>query len=319
MAKLTLGDITGGYQTADQYNANNALIEAAIENTISRDGASPNMMDALFDMNSYDINNVGITRTERLFLNGQEASISLGALFGLDGLTDVTITAAAEDDALMYNAVSGEWENRPLVEADISDHGSYDPAGTDNSTDVTLSGTGTYLTLVGQDIQVDPITESDITDLQSYLLASAVSTFGGTLIDDLSATAARTTLGVDPAGTDNSTDVTLVGTGTYLSIAGQAITVDPITESDISDLVAYLPLAGGTLTGDLTVGAQNINIGVDTGGDSLLNFYDDTNNTFRSIFWDDSESAFFFEDDAGAFQQFGTGSGGGPDFLLGGM
>jgi hypothetical protein len=30
--------------------------------------------------------------------------------------------------------------------------------------------------------------------------------------------------------------VTLAGTGTYLSLAGQAITVDPITESDISDL-----------------------------------------------------------------------------------
>ena len=46
----------------------------------------------------------------------------------------------------------------------------------------------------------------------------------------------------DPAGTDNSTDVTLAGTGTYLSLTGQAITVDPITESDISDLGSYQPL-----------------------------------------------------------------------------
>jgi len=47
-------------------------------------------------------------------------------------------------------------------------------------------------------------------------------------------------VGADPSGTDNSTNVTLTGTGTYLSIAGQIITQDAITESDISDLRAYL-------------------------------------------------------------------------------
>ena len=91
-----------------------------------------------------------------------------------------------------------------------------------------------------------------------------------------------------------------------------------ITESQISDLGSYLPLAGGTITVDLTVEGA-LNVGKDTGGDSVLSFYDDTNNTLRSIFWDDSESAFFFEIDDGTFKQFGTGSGGGPDLLLGGM
>ena len=56
---------------------------------------------------------------------------------------------------------------------------------------------------------------------------------------DVAATA-RTNLGVDAAGTDNSIDVTFAGTGTYISLAGQVITVDPITESDISDLGAYV-------------------------------------------------------------------------------
>jgi len=63
----------------------------------------------------------------------------------------------------------------------------------------------------------------------------------------------RTSLNVDIAGTDNSTDVTLTGSGTYLSIAGQEITVDPITESDISDLGAYI--TGNetiTLSGDVS-------------------------------------------------------------------
>jgi len=57
--------------------------------------------------------------------------------------------------------------------------------------------------------------------------------------------------GVDYDLTANSTDVTLAGTGTYLSLIGQTITVDPITESDISDLGAYI--TGYTVTeGDVT-------------------------------------------------------------------
>jgi len=87
-------------------------------------------------------------------------------------------------------------------------------------------------------------------DRMIYTTASdvyAVATLtaaGRALLDDASAGDQRTTLGVDAAGTDNSTDVTLAGTGTYISIAGQIITVDPITESDISDLGSYAVIAG---------------------------------------------------------------------------
>ena len=58
MAKLTLNDITSGYGSAALYNANNTLIEAALENTLSRDGTSPNTMSANIDMNSNKIVNL---------------------------------------------------------------------------------------------------------------------------------------------------------------------------------------------------------------------------------------------------------------------
>lgn len=58
MAKLTLTDITSGYGTAGTLTANNALIEAAIENTLSRDGSTPNEMAANLDMNSHRIINL---------------------------------------------------------------------------------------------------------------------------------------------------------------------------------------------------------------------------------------------------------------------
>lgn len=59
------------------------------------------------------------------------------------------------------------------------------------------------------------------------------------------------------SGTDVSVDLadlttTLAGTGTYISIAGQVITVDPITESDIADLGAYITGITGSPLSDLS-------------------------------------------------------------------
>lgn len=61
MAKLTLSDLTNLQNEASAIAtlaANNALIETAIENTLSRDGTSPNTMNADLDMNSNNILNL---------------------------------------------------------------------------------------------------------------------------------------------------------------------------------------------------------------------------------------------------------------------
>lgn len=75
MAKITLNDfanITGNETAAiAALNENNDLIEAAIENTLSRDGTMPNAMNNDFDMNGYDIINAG-------FINGQDANNLVG-------------------------------------------------------------------------------------------------------------------------------------------------------------------------------------------------------------------------------------------------
>lgn len=59
MAKLKLTDESSGFQTTTQRNANYAAIEAALENTLSRDGTSPNSMLADLDMNSKRVINMG--------------------------------------------------------------------------------------------------------------------------------------------------------------------------------------------------------------------------------------------------------------------
>ena len=58
MAKLVLTDITSAYQAVAALNANGTLIETAMENTLSRDGTTPNTMSAQLDMNSNRVINV---------------------------------------------------------------------------------------------------------------------------------------------------------------------------------------------------------------------------------------------------------------------
>jgi hypothetical protein len=94
---------------------------------------------------------------------------------------------------------------------------------------------------------------------------TTITTFGASLVDDADAASARTTLGVDVAGTDNSTNVTLVTTShDYLSLSGQAITLGQIDISDDTNLVGGdgLALTGDTLS--VNVDDSSIEINSDT-------------------------------------------------------
>jgi hypothetical protein len=57
MPKVPLSSITSGYGTVDALNANFNAIEAAFDNTLSRDGDTPNQMTANLDMNGFSILN----------------------------------------------------------------------------------------------------------------------------------------------------------------------------------------------------------------------------------------------------------------------
>jgi hypothetical protein len=70
------------------------------------------------------------------------------------------------------------------------------------------------------------------------------------LSDLADAGTARTNLGVDAAGTDNSTDVTLAGSLDYLTISGQAITLGAITNDDLAGSIANAKLSNSSITID---------------------------------------------------------------------
>jgi len=98
---------------------------------------------------------------------------------------------------------------------------------------------------------------SDITSLTGLTTDLSIAQ-GGTAAS--TASGARTSLGVDAAGTDNSTDVTLAGTPNYLTIVGQAITRALITLT--THVTGILPLANGGTASSTAAGARtNLGLG----------------------------------------------------------
>lgn len=116
MAKLTLTDIsnlygnTGAAETA--INTNSARIEAAMEKTLSRDGTTPNQMEADLDMNSRRVINVGNAINPTDAVNLEQARTLATQNITLDTLTDVTISSPVVGDRLTFNGFT--WVNQPL-------------------------------------------------------------------------------------------------------------------------------------------------------------------------------------------------------------
>lgn len=92
MSKVTLNNITGGYAAVDLLNANFDAIEAAFDNTLSRNGAVPNAMSTDLDMDHNDFLNVGEINASSLILNGQ--SVTPGTL-NYNGVVKETQTATS--------------------------------------------------------------------------------------------------------------------------------------------------------------------------------------------------------------------------------
>lgn len=88
MAKRpVLTDISSGFGTTDTINANNTAIETWADNTVSRDGSSPNDMQADFDLGGHKLLNVarGVFATDGINLSQLTELIS-----GSGGLGDIS-------------------------------------------------------------------------------------------------------------------------------------------------------------------------------------------------------------------------------------
>lgn len=99
MAKLSLTPIGSAYGSIDALNRNFDAIEAALENTLSRDGTTPNAMGADLDMNSRAILNAGSIATQGLNLNGVQVSVD--SSFKVAGFVEHPPVTMAEGQQLV--------------------------------------------------------------------------------------------------------------------------------------------------------------------------------------------------------------------------
>lgn len=120
MTKLTLQNVLNilGNPTsaANTINENNTLIEAALENTLSRDGATPNQMAADIDMNHNDLLNVGLLQVDDLLVDGSstegvlsriEESLAQVIQSANDAEQSELAAAASADEAQVYAEMVG--------------------------------------------------------------------------------------------------------------------------------------------------------------------------------------------------------------------
>lgn len=187
-----------------------------ITTTVSNDQVSiayTGNTPAIYDNSGSPALETGITAAEVRSLIGVDAT-------GTDNSTAVTLANTN------YLTISGQEITGGTVPVASGGTGAttagaartalgVDAAGTDNSTDVTLSASVTdVLSLSGQAISgVDNAADGIV----GWDDSAGKLTF-------LTAADVRAAAGVDAAGTDNSTDVTLAGSNNYLTISGQTIT-----------------------------------------------------------------------------------------------
>ena len=264
---VTLASVTGNYLTLSGQQITAGTVPVSLGGTGATTAAAARTaldVDQAGTDNSTNVTLASVTGNY-LTLSGQQITagtvpVSLGGTgattaaaartaldvdqAGTDNSTNVTLASVTGN----YLTLSGQQITAGTVPVSLGGTGAttaaaartalnVDEAGTDNSTNVTLASvTGNYLTLSGQQITAGTVPVS----------------LGGT--GATTAAAARTALGVDAAGTDNSTNVTLASvTGNYLTLSGQQITAGTVPVS-----------LGGT--GATTAAAARTALGVDAAG-----------------------------------------------------
>jgi len=154
MAKITIPDINADYAATSSINDAFDSIETAIENTLSRDGTTPNSMSAELDMSSNDINNINVLHA---------IAVQIGGVGVVPGDT-LTIDTAATVPNVPAGNIAATDVQAAINELDISTSGigvdvasatsltlgtgkSFDITGTTTITSITSIGVGTYVTL----------------------------------------------------------------------------------------------------------------------------------------------------------------------------
>lgn len=244
--KITLnsvGDITNTTTAASNINGNSSLIQAAFENTLSRDGTSPNQMNSNLDMNSNRIVNLptGLSSDEPVTVGTFNAAAIGQGNIPIGGTANQVLakTSSADYDTHWTNSVTSVGLVLP---ADFV---------------VTNSPVTTTGTLTGNWASTPTGTGSMVRNTNPVFSGNiATSTINNVSINTPASTAALAlgsgkTLQVNNSlnlsGTDGTT-LTFQGTDTYVG----RTTTDTLTNKTLTAPVMTAPVLGTPASGVAT-------------------------------------------------------------------
>ena len=190
MSKVTLNDIASGFASIAALNANFSAIEDGFENTLSRDGTTPNQMNADLDMNGYRILNSLATTGDGFTWEGAWATTTaytVNQLVEQSGNTYIC-TVAHTSGVFATDLGNGNWEL--VASAGATGAGTGDMLVANNLSELS----GTAATARGNIGAAASGANSDITSITGLTTPLAVDQ-GGTGLDVLPANAALISLG----------------------------------------------------------------------------------------------------------------------------
>lgn len=177
MAKLITTPIGSFTQAAvTTINANMDAIEAAVENTLSRDGTTPNQMGADIDMNNNDILNVDTMNASTIILDGEiliPGDINSGTALDILNALKTVDGAGSGLDADLLDGQHGAFY---AIASDLADH-IVDPTDAHDATAISFAPTGSIAAVNVQtaiaelDAEKQPL-DSDLTAIAALTTTS---------------------------------------------------------------------------------------------------------------------------------------------------
>jgi len=182
---------------------------------------------------------------------GNVENVALSTWAGSANLTTLgTVTGGTWNGAVIASAYIGSHAHAAsdvtsgtLADARISESSVTQHESALSITESQISDLGTYqaqdaglTSIAGLTTAADKMLYTTASD--TYAVTDLTS-FARSILDDADAATVRTTIGVDAAGTDNSTNVSLAAGLDYLSLAGQVLTLGSIDLT--TDVTGVLP------------------------------------------------------------------------------